>query len=195
MEIKNNNELNMFEGIPQHNTILNWFAEVDEEVKNKIKKLQSKLTKAQLKNCQNGKAFESETERAEVSFDISNEKDLQEDDDWDLELDYETESMNYGLYVCPFKQEVLDSIEEESEIEKSKNGHFAYLVVEIASLSIENYNDDSELEYTLTLHKIDGEIYVFLDKSISDETVGEPKKLHIPQKELEEYFNQNTKNL
>ena len=199
MDIKNNNELNLFEALPQHNTILNWFAETDPDVKQAILTLQSKLTKKQLEKCQKGKKFESETEKAEVSFNFYDN----EEDDNELELEYDTEEGDYMLDINPFKQEDLDDIAQDDEFDAGVDNMIdvAFCVgVDIATISLTNYNDDTEIEYELTLHKINGEVYMKLEKSMSGENHDkiieeQPKEYRISAVELEAYFYQNTKSL
>lgn len=194
MDIKNNNEFDLFAGLPKYNAILNWFAESDPDVKQAILTLQSKLTKKQIEKCKKGKDFESETETSSISLGLyGNDKE-------ELEVDWEGEEGDCLLNLNLLMQQDLCEMQEESVVRKQIEELGMTVFYPLASIDITDYVTDTETEYEASLHKIDGELYVFLTKSYSNEEheLCEDKniiKKRIPAEELEAYFNQNTKNL
>ena len=57
MDVKNNGKFDLFKGLPRYNTILNWFADMSEDVEREILSLQSKLTPKMIEKCQKGRRF------------------------------------------------------------------------------------------------------------------------------------------
>ena len=184
MDKKINYEIDIFDGLTQYNTILNWFADMDNNVKRLILNINKKMTKTMKGKCQKGQEFEIEADKMSVS--------LYSYDDG-LELEAETDKGNYMLDISPFSQEDIDEMEEEDANGNLKDGSFNSHEYEIASLEVTDYKNDAEYEYALTLHKIDGKIYLFLQRGDVDQNVVYVQDDKIVkrciQEELEEYFD------
>ena len=192
MDIRNNNELDLFAALPEHNTILNWLAGMSPEVKRAILDLQNRLTKKALDRCKKGKKFEYEIDTASMSLNFFEEG--------EMELEYDGEQFSYLLNIAPFSESDLNEMLEEAD-NNLEAGSFSFqMEYEIASLEITDNDRDIEQEYSLTQHKVNDEIYLFLAKGDvedldiyvdSDKTI----KKRISAEELEDYFHHTVDSL
>lgn len=195
MDVKNNGKFDLFKGLPRYNTILNWFADMSEDVEREILSLQSKLTPKMIEKCQKGKRFEIESSKIGASFSI-----YKEDNEMELDVDSEKDNQDCLLNICSFSEDDLEEMLENDENNLEVGSFNFQMDYEIASLEVSDYDKDIQREYSLKLQKSNGELYLLLTKSDVVENTIYPDydniiKKHISNEELEEYFGLNIKKL
>lgn len=186
-KIKDNKEFELFKSLPQHNKILNWFADMNDDVRNAIYTLQSALPKKMIRRCQKDKKFEKEKDDMSASLNFY--------DEGELELIYENEDgEEYSLNIEPFTQKDIDEMDEEDFDDYLKSG---ITIHELAAIEVSDMNSGISAEYELTLHNVKGEMYLYLTRGAGRMGIGYDDennvvKKRIPSEELEDYFGRKT---